>query len=82
MTEIEIAPANDAEIAATRKVMGGEDLAAWTNALLEADLLAPGCRVVAYSYIGPELTFPIYRSGTIGSRKKDLERRPPRCRRR
>jgi enoyl-[acyl-carrier protein] reductase/trans-2-enoyl-CoA reductase (NAD+) len=73
VTAIEIAAANDAEIAATRKVMGGEDLAAWTNALLEADLLAPGCRVVAYSYIGPELTFPIYRSGTIGAAKQDLE---------
>src|SRR5688572_20872601 len=73
VTEIEIAPANDAEIAATRKVMGGEDLAAWTNALLDADLLAPGCRVVAYSYIGPELTFPIYRSGTIGAAKQHLE---------
>jgi enoyl-[acyl-carrier protein] reductase / trans-2-enoyl-CoA reductase (NAD+) len=73
VTEIEIAPASDAEIAATRKVMGGEDLAAWTNALLEADLLAPGCRVAAYSYIGPELTFPIYRSGTIGAAKQDLE---------
>ena len=73
VTEIEIAPASDAEIAATRKVMGGEDIAAWTNALLEADLLAPGCRVVAYSYIGPELTFPIYRSGTIGAAKQHLE---------
>jgi enoyl-[acyl-carrier protein] reductase / trans-2-enoyl-CoA reductase (NAD+) len=73
VTAIEIAAANDADIAATRKVMGGEDLAAWTNALLDADLLAPGCRVVAYSYIGPELTFPIYRSGTIGAAKQDLE---------
>jgi enoyl-[acyl-carrier protein] reductase/trans-2-enoyl-CoA reductase (NAD+) len=73
VTDIEIAPAADADIVATRKVMGGEDLAAWTHALLEADLLAPGCRVVAYSYIGPELTFPIYRSGTIGAAKEDLE---------
>jgi enoyl-[acyl-carrier protein] reductase/trans-2-enoyl-CoA reductase (NAD+) len=29
---------------------------------------------VAYSYIGPELTWPIYRDGTIGQAKKDLER--------
>jgi enoyl-[acyl-carrier protein] reductase/trans-2-enoyl-CoA reductase (NAD+) len=71
--EVEIAPATDAEIEATRRVMGGEDLAAWTEALLEAGLLAQGCRVVAYSYIGPELTFPIYRSGTIGKAKEDLE---------
>jgi enoyl-[acyl-carrier protein] reductase/trans-2-enoyl-CoA reductase (NAD+) len=71
--EVEIAPATDADIEATRKVMGGEDLAGWVEALLAADLLARGCRVVSYSYIGPELTYPIYRSGTIGKAKEDLE---------
>ena len=43
------------------------------SALLAADVLAKGCRAVAYSYIGPELTMPIYRSGTIGKAKEDLE---------
>ncbi|MCB1018752.1 MAG: bifunctional NADH-specific enoyl-ACP reductase/trans-2-enoyl-CoA reductase, partial [Acidobacteria bacterium] len=38
------------------------------------DLLAPGARTLAYSYIGPELTWPIYRDGTIGRAKQDLER--------
>jgi enoyl-[acyl-carrier protein] reductase/trans-2-enoyl-CoA reductase (NAD+) len=70
---VEIAPATDADIEATRKVMGGEDWALWTRALLEAGVLAPGCRTVAYSYIGPELTYPIYRSGTIGKAKEHLE---------
>ena len=74
VTEVEIAPASDAEIEATRRVMGGEDFAAWVRALAEADLLAPGCRAVAYSYVGPALTFPIYRSGTIGKAKEDLEK--------
>jgi enoyl-[acyl-carrier protein] reductase / trans-2-enoyl-CoA reductase (NAD+) len=74
VTSVEIAPASDAEIEATRKVMGGEDFAAWVRALADADLLARGCRAVAYSYIGPALTFPIYRSGTIGKAKEDLER--------
>ncbi|HLK89228.1 MAG TPA: enoyl-ACP reductase FabV [Polyangia bacterium] len=74
VTEVEIGPATDAEIEATRKVMGGEDFAAWVRALADADLLAPGCRAVAYSYVGPELTFPIYRSGTIGKAKEDLEK--------
>src|SRR4029078_7954519 len=54
---------------------GGEDFADWVHALLDADLLAKGCRVVAYSYIGPELTTPIYRSGTIGNAKEGLESR-------
>jgi len=71
--DVEIAPATDADVEATRKVMGGEDWALWMRALLEADLLAKGCRTVAYSYIGPELTYPIYRSGTIGKAKEHLE---------
>jgi enoyl-[acyl-carrier protein] reductase/trans-2-enoyl-CoA reductase (NAD+) len=75
LQQVDIPPASDAEIEATRKVMGGEDFADWVHALLDADLLAKGCRVVAYSYIGPELTKPIYRSGTIGKAKEDLETR-------
>jgi enoyl-[acyl-carrier protein] reductase/trans-2-enoyl-CoA reductase (NAD+) len=74
VTEISIAPATEAEIAATVAVMGGDDLRRWVDALLAADALAPGARLVAYSYIGPQLTWPIYRSGTIGRAKEDLER--------
>ena len=74
VTEVEIAPASDAEVEATRRVMGGEDFAAWVRALADADLLARGCRALAYSYVGPALTFPIYRSGTIGKAKEDLEK--------
>src|SRR5450432_3476252 len=70
---VELAPATPADVEATRKVMGGEDWDLWMRALLEADLLAEGCRAVAYSYIGPELTYPIYREGTIGKAKEHLE---------
>ena len=70
---VEIASATDADVEATRKVMGGEDWELWMRALQSADLLAKGCRAVAYSYIGPELTYPIYRSGTIGKAKEHLE---------
>ena len=73
IVNVELPPASDAEIEATRKVMGGEDWELWMTALLDAGLLAPGCRTVAYSYIGPELTYPIYRSGTIGKAKEHLE---------
>ena len=73
VTTIEITPATEAEIEDTRKVMGGEDWELWIDALLEAGVLAEGCRTVAYSYIGPELTYPIYRSGTIGKAKEHLE---------
>ncbi len=70
---ITIQPATEAEIANTVKVMGGEDWTLWMKALQGAQLLAPGCRAVAYSYIGPKLTHPIYRAGTIGRAKDDLE---------
>lgn len=66
-------PASDDEIAHTVKVMGGEDWQLWIDALAKADLLAAGCRTVAYSYIGPEVTYPIYRSGTIGRAKEHIE---------
>jgi enoyl-[acyl-carrier protein] reductase/trans-2-enoyl-CoA reductase (NAD+) len=70
---VEIAPATEADVEATRKVMGGEDWELWMRALLDAGVVAAGCRTVAYSYVGPELTHPIYRSGTIGKAKEHLE---------
>ena len=71
--EITIEPADEDEIVATVSVMGGEDWQMWINMLLEEKLLAEGARTLAYSYVGPELTWPIYRDGTIGMAKKDLK---------
>ena len=65
--------ANEEEIANTVKVMGGEDWKLWIDQLSAAGVLAEGCRTVAYSYIGPELSHAIYRDGTIGQAKKHLE---------
>lgn len=67
-------PANEEEIRATVKVMGGEDWELWMNALENAGLLADNARTVAYTYIGPELSWGIYKNGTIGRAKEDLER--------
>nr|WP_274382478.1 hypothetical protein [Piscirickettsia salmonis] len=53
--------------------MGGEDWQLWIEALAAAGVLVTGVKTVAYSYVGPELTFPIYREGTIGLAKKHLE---------
>jgi enoyl-[acyl-carrier protein] reductase/trans-2-enoyl-CoA reductase (NAD+) len=55
--------------------MGGEDWEMWIDALERAGVLADGAMTVAYSYIGPDLTWAIYRSGTIGKAKEDLEAR-------
>lgn len=71
--EATIEAATEEEAAATVKVMGGEDWTWWIDKLLAEDLLAPGARTLAYSYLGPELTWPMYRAGTIGAAKKDLE---------
>jgi enoyl-[acyl-carrier protein] reductase/trans-2-enoyl-CoA reductase (NAD+) len=54
--------------------MGGEDWERWMNALSGAGVLAEGVQTLAYSYIGPEVTWPIYTNGTIGRAKADLDR--------
>ena len=74
VVSVTLQPANEDEIADTVAVMGGDDWRLWMDMLLEEKLLAPGARTLAYSYIGPEITWPIYRDGTIGQAKKDLER--------
>ena len=74
VSEVTITPANDQEVADTVAVMGGEDWEMWMQALSDAKLLAPGAQAVAYSYIGPEVTWAIYKNGTIGLAKNDLER--------
>ena len=65
--------ATDAEVAETVAVMGGEDWRWWIEALSDKGLLAPGARTLAYSYYGPEVTWPIYKDGTIGAAKRDLK---------
>ena len=74
VSEVTIQPADEAGIADTVAVMGGEDWEMWMQALADANLLAPGATAVAYSYIGPSHTWPIYKDGTIGRAKIDLER--------
>lgn len=71
--EITIESANDDEINQTVKVMGGEDWELWIDALREANVLAPSVTTIAYSYIGPELTWSVYKDGTIGRAKIHLE---------
>ena len=73
VVNITLPPASEREISDTVAVMGGDDWRMWIDALAQEGLLAPGVRALAYSYIGPELTWPIYRDGTIGRAKNDLE---------
>ncbi|MBT4222893.1 MAG: trans-2-enoyl-CoA reductase family protein, partial [Opitutae bacterium] len=71
---VSIDPASEEDILHTTKVMGGEDWERWMNALSGAGVLAEGVQTLAYSYIGPEVTWPIYTNGTIGRAKADLDR--------
>ncbi len=72
--DIVLEPASDADAAATVQVMGGEDWEFWIDALLDAGMLADGFQTVAYSYLGSDLTARIYRQGTLGRAKADVDR--------
>lgn len=74
VSNVALEPATEQEIADTVTVMGGEDWEYWIDALLANDLLAPNAKTVAYTYIGSELTWPIYWEGTLGKAKADLDR--------
>ena len=74
VNEVSIEPAEGDDIAQTVAVMGGEDWEMWIDELQAAGVLAEGVQTVSYSYIGPEVTWPIYKNGTIGRAKEDLER--------
>lgn len=69
---VTIEPATEEDIHSTVKVMGGEDWERWMEQLHEAGLLADGCHSVAYDYVGPEVTWPVYHNGTIGRAKQHL----------
>jgi enoyl-[acyl-carrier protein] reductase / trans-2-enoyl-CoA reductase (NAD+) len=72
--EADLEPASVEEIQSTVKVMGGEDWERWVAHLHRQGLLNPGFKTVAYTYIGSELTWPIYWEGTLGKAKEDLDR--------
>ncbi|MCC4860434.1 trans-2-enoyl-CoA reductase family protein [Vibrio splendidus] len=67
-----LAAATEEEAESTLKVMGGEDWEQWIDELINAESIAPGCKTIAFSYVGPEVTHPIYLDGTLGRAKIDL----------
>jgi len=70
----EIEPATEDEIQNTVTVMGGDDWELWMNALKAAGVLADGVKTVSYSYIGTDITWPIYWHGALGKAKEDMDR--------
>ena len=73
VTDISINPCDGDDIENTVIVMGGEDWKMWIDALKNANLLADNFTTVSYSYIGSSLTEAVYRKGTIGRAKDDME---------
>lgn len=69
-TTLEAATEEEAE--STLKVMGGEDWSQWVDELINSESIAEGCKTIAFSYVGPEVTHPIYLDGTLGRAKIDL----------
>ncbi|MYK82309.1 MAG: trans-2-enoyl-CoA reductase family protein [Gammaproteobacteria bacterium] len=74
VTQVDLEPGSEEDTANTVAVMGGEDWEFWIDALDQAGLLAPGFRTLAFTYLGSELTWPIYWDGTLGQAKADLDR--------
>jgi len=74
ISSVTLEPATEQEIADTVAVMGGDDWKLWIDTLAEAGVLADNAVTIAFSYIGSDITQPIYRDGTIGQAKDDLER--------
>ncbi|EKF9278826.1 trans-2-enoyl-CoA reductase family protein [Vibrio cholerae] len=70
--ETTLQPASEEEIEGTLRVMGGDDWENWINTLINAESLAEGCKTIAFSYMGPDVTHPIYLDGTLGRAKIDL----------
>jgi enoyl-[acyl-carrier protein] reductase/trans-2-enoyl-CoA reductase (NAD+) len=73
VTHLRLEAGTEAEKQATVEVMGGTDWADWVRALAARRLLADGFTTVALSYVGSEVTAPVYRQGTIGAAKEHLE---------
>ncbi|MDK9756767.1 trans-2-enoyl-CoA reductase family protein [Vibrio sp. D173a] len=70
--ESTLAPATQEEAEATIKVMGGEDWESWIDTLINSESVGKGCKTIAFSYMGPDVTHPIYLDGTLGRAKVDL----------
>lgn len=73
--EVKLPAASQEDIDNTVAVMGGEDWQMWIDALDAADVLAPGAKTTAFTYVGEKITWDIYWHGTIGAAKKDLDKR-------
>jgi len=71
--EITVGAATESEIKDTVYVMGGSDWHDWIIQLMDNDVLNDNVKTISYTYVGGPATERIYRSGTMGQAKEDLE---------
>jgi enoyl-[acyl-carrier protein] reductase/trans-2-enoyl-CoA reductase (NAD+) len=53
--------------------MGGEDLRLWVDYLRSQGVIEDDLKIIAYTYEGPSLSWPVYKDGTIGRAKDDVK---------
>jgi enoyl-[acyl-carrier protein] reductase/trans-2-enoyl-CoA reductase (NAD+) len=71
--DITVDNATEQEIEDTIYVMGGDDWKMWIDALDQNNCLNQGVKTISYTYVGGKTTDVIYRLGSIGRAKRDLE---------
>jgi enoyl-[acyl-carrier protein] reductase/trans-2-enoyl-CoA reductase (NAD+) len=71
--DLEVTGANQEEIDNTVFVMGGTDWFDWIQYLDQKQVLSPEVKTISYTYIGGPSTEKIYRHGTLGKAKENLE---------
>ena len=65
--------ATEEDIKNTVYVMGGSDWESWITHLDQANVLDHNLKTISYTYVGSGSMDKIYRAGTIGKAKDDLE---------
>lgn len=71
--ELTVTGGTNEEVEDTIYVMGGSDWREWIRVLSERKLLNHGFKTISYTYVGGPSTEAIYRGGTLGKAKEDLE---------
>lgn len=72
--DLTVTQASEQDVKDTVYVMGGSDWYDWLKALDQANVLNQFVKTVSYTYIGGPTTVKIYRGGTLGKAKEDLEK--------
>jgi enoyl-[acyl-carrier protein] reductase/trans-2-enoyl-CoA reductase (NAD+) len=72
--DLTVSSGSEQDVKDTVYVMGGSDWYDWILALDKANTLSQHAKTVSYTYIGGPTTVKIYRGGTLGKAKEDLEK--------